>query len=142
MSEYDSLLYREHPTSANRPRMSRSARAAQFAPFAALEGLDAEIAERRRTTEERIELDAGEIEELNRRLSFFADHPTEEFALTYFVPDAHKVGGAYLTVRARLKRVDTVEGLLHLQDGTRIPINEIFKIETIPMTENTDKTEE
>ena len=32
---YDDMLNMPHPTSRQHPRMSRSARAAQFAPFAA-----------------------------------------------------------------------------------------------------------
>ncbi|MBP5384492.1 MAG: hypothetical protein J6Y57_05915 [Lachnospiraceae bacterium] len=45
MGKYDDIINLEHPTSAKHPRMSIENRAAQFAPFAALTGLDAAIEE-------------------------------------------------------------------------------------------------
>ena len=39
-NNYDDIINMEHPTSATHPRMDILARAAQFAPFAALTGLD------------------------------------------------------------------------------------------------------
>ena len=40
MGKYDDIIHFEHPTSAKHPRMDVMNRAAQFAPFAALTGLD------------------------------------------------------------------------------------------------------
>jgi hypothetical protein len=37
---YEDIINLEHPTSRRHPRMPRSERAAQFAPFAALTGFD------------------------------------------------------------------------------------------------------
>lgn len=54
---YDDMLNLPHPTSRRHSRMSRSDRAAQFAPFAALSGHGTAIAETARLTERRIELD-------------------------------------------------------------------------------------
>ena len=48
MNELEALYHREHPTSRKHPRMSRMARAAQFAPFSALVGLEDELEEKRR----------------------------------------------------------------------------------------------
>ena len=129
MREYDELLEREHPNPKLHARMSRTARAAQFAPFAALTGYEAELAERRRTTEDARELDATQIEELNRLLCYLADHPEVPFCVTYFVPDARKSGGKYCTCTAQLKRIDAIEGVLMLSDGKKIPLDKITKIE-------------
>lgn len=52
---YDDILYLPHHVSQTRPRMPRSDRAAQFAPFAALKGFDEEID---RTTEAEMADDA------------------------------------------------------------------------------------
>ena len=54
---YDDMLNMPHPTSRQHPRMSRSDRAAQFAPFADLSGHSAALVETARLTERRIELD-------------------------------------------------------------------------------------
>ena len=43
MKQYEDMLYLPHPTSKKYPRMSRRNRAAQFAPFSALAGLDTAI---------------------------------------------------------------------------------------------------
>lgn len=40
---YDDIIQLEHPVSKKHPRMSMMARAAQFAPFAALSGHEDEI---------------------------------------------------------------------------------------------------
>ena len=40
---YGDIINREYPEPVNHPRMSREARAAQFAPFAALTGYDREV---------------------------------------------------------------------------------------------------
>ena len=49
--DYADLLDLPHPTSQRHPRMSPLARAAQFAPFAALSGYEAMIAESARRAE-------------------------------------------------------------------------------------------
>lgn len=43
--KYDDIINMEHPTSTTHPRMDALSRAAQFAPFAALTGLDDAIEE-------------------------------------------------------------------------------------------------
>lgn len=129
MKEYDPLLYREPPTSKKHPRMSRMARAAQFAPFAALVGFEDELAERRRTTEDARELDIYESEEISRKLRYLSACPEKKFSLSWFVPDEKKSGGAYHTAEGYLARIDEIEGLLHFADGRTIPIEKIVKIE-------------
>lgn len=129
MTAYEDLIEREHPEPRNHARMPRSARAAQFAPFAALTGYDGALAERRRTTEDERYLDEAKIEELDRLLRYAAHHPSAELVLTFFVPDARKKGGSYRTLAGRLKRIDTIAGELTLVDGTKIPITKITNIE-------------
>lgn len=59
---YDDMYEMEHPTSRKHPRMPREARAAQFAPFAALTGYEAVLRETNRRTEEEVELAQGREE--------------------------------------------------------------------------------
>ena len=57
---YKDILYMPHPTSRKHPRMSMLDRAAQFSPFAALTGYDAQIQETARLTNTKIELSDDE----------------------------------------------------------------------------------
>lgn len=59
---YEEMYEMEHPTSRRHPRMPREARAAQFAPFAALTGYEAVLSEANRRTEEEVELAQGREE--------------------------------------------------------------------------------
>lgn len=127
---YDSILRLPHPTPVTRQRMSRMARAAQFAPFAALTGYDAAIGESARRTSARIERDEDTLAALDARVQLLAEvqGTQPEITVTRFVPDARKSGGAYVTVRGRCRRVDFGERLLHLTDGTRIPLEDIYAL--------------
>ena len=53
--KYDDIINLPHHESKKHPRMSKEARAAQFAPFAALTGYDAAIEETGRIHEENYE---------------------------------------------------------------------------------------
>ncbi len=59
---YEEMYEMEHPTSRRHPRMPREARAAQFAPFAALTGYEAVLLETNKRTEEEVELAQGREE--------------------------------------------------------------------------------
>ena len=62
---YDDIIHLPHPTSPKHPRMSLHDRAAQFAPFAALSGHSAALAETARLTGRRLELDEDVKAELD-----------------------------------------------------------------------------
>ena len=109
-------------------------RAAQFSPFAALTGFGGVIQETGRLTDRRVELGESDRAELERTLNFL-DSQEEEHPLvqvTYFLPDARKEGGSYVTVTGHLKRIDQVGGVLLLQEGSPIPIRDMLQIEAIP----------
>lgn len=119
------------------PRMSRKNRAAQFAPFAALNGYEAKVKEAARITEKRIELDdtLKEIisEKLNRLNSMIKLKPIVE--VTYFVPDTQKVGGKYLTKKSQLKRIDFINRFIKFIDNEKITIDEIINIKSELLSE-------
>ena len=127
---YEDISHLPHPTSKKHPPMSLEARAAQFSPFAALSGLGGVIQETGRLTDRRVELGESDRAELERTLNFLdlqeEEHPLVQ--VTYFLPDARKEGGAYVTVTGRLKRIDQAEGTLLLQEGMRIPIRDIRSV--------------
>ena len=129
--KYDDILRLPHPTSAKNPRMPVSERAAIFSPFAALSGHAGAIAETARLTDQRIDLDEDTRAELDRRQAVLLEHIAEqpEVTVTWFQPDERKDGGAYVTVTGRLKRIDPVERVMTLQDGTSIPLEDVVGLE-------------
>ena len=94
-------------------------RAAQFAPFSALTGLDEEMEETARLTDEDLELTEDQIAELDRILRQ-AIEEDREVAVTCFIPDEKKQGGSFQTITAQIKRSDPIEGLI-LKNGMSIP---------------------
>lgn len=134
---YDDIIDLPPPTSALHKRMPRIARAAQFAPFAAMVGHDLAIAEVARTTEERItpsEERIAELDEALRMLSYHIDsHPT--VSVTYFKADERKAGGAYLRAEGEFLGVDEHEGVIRLSGGVRIPIYDTVDIASALLSE-------
>lgn len=47
---------------------------------------------------------------------------------TYFKPDDRKDGGAYLTITGTVKKLDDYERLIVLQDGMKLPMDDILDI--------------
>lgn len=129
--EYDDIINLPRHISKTRPKMSAIDRAAQFSPFAALTGHNAAIEETARLTEERVELDEYMKAALNNKLQIIGAKLKEkpEVSITYFIPDEMKEGGSYITVTARIKKIDEYEGLLIMTNDIEIPIDEIIKIE-------------
>ena len=129
--KYDDMLRLPHHVSASRKPMAMTARAAQFAPFAALSGYDAEVQEAGRLTDRPIEPDEYEKEALNARLRLLARHFREEWvvSLVFFQPDERKAGGAYVTRTGTVKKLYETERLLTLTDGTVIPLDDLIALD-------------
>lgn len=128
--KYDDIINLPHHVSAKRPQMSRSARAAQFAPFAALVGLDDEMEETARLTDAKPELEEAEKEKINRVLLEIRNNPQKETVveLTFFRPDGRKDGGAIITRPCTVRRIDEIERQLILSDRSEIEFDNILSI--------------
>lgn len=128
---YDDIIDLPHPMSQKHPRMSMHDRAAQFSPFAALTGHGAAIAETERETAAWTDLEEDEREHLNRQLCILRDRLEErpEVAITYFVPDSRKAGGAYVTIRSVARKMDLTEQVIQMADRSRAPIAQMRSIE-------------
>ena len=131
-NKYDDIINLPHHVSKTRPQMSMLDRAAQFSPFAALTSYDAAIKETGRLTDEKIELDEDTKAALDMKQAYLIEMIDEqpEITIIYFLPDARKVGGAYVTVTGNLKRFDEYERLLILTNGKKIPMDDIADIES------------
>ena len=127
---YEDIINLPHHVSTKHPQMTRTARAAQFAPFAALTGYSDAIKETSRLTSKRIELDEELKIILNNKLQLILDNinETPEVSFTYFIYDNLKSGGEYVTITGIVKKIDIVNGYIFLTDKTKIPINEIINI--------------
>lgn len=128
MGRYDDIIGLPHHVSRTRTPMSMENRAAQFAPFAALTGHDAAIAETSRLTFEKPELSAEEHDKLSRRL-VYAIEKDATIRITYFQPDSLKQGGRYCQTEGRIKKIDEIDGLIILQDKQSIPLDCVISIE-------------
>ena len=142
---YDDIIDLPHHVSQRHPQMSMEARAAQFAPFAALSGYEDVVHETARLTDPRAVLaeDArAALDEALTALSALAPRQPQ-VTVRYFLPDARKKGGAYRTATGFCKRIDAAAGLLLLTNGTKIPLAEIWQLEydaTHPGTQTDTKT--
>ncbi|MBE5806440.1 MAG: hypothetical protein E7313_07055 [Clostridiales bacterium] len=130
-NNYDDIIDLPHYVSKKRHQMSREARSAQFAPFAALTGFDDAIKEKARLTEERIEIDDGLKEILSNKLMYIQENLNikPELTFTYFVLDSKKSGGKYVEKKSIVRKIDMIEQYVQFVDKTKISINEIISIE-------------
>ena len=129
-NSYDDIINLPHPVSKKHPQMPLRDRAAQFAPFAALTGHDAAIKETARLTDEKLELSEEVIAQLNEKINIIRNNIgiEQNVSITYFVPDAKKVGGSYVTCVGIVKKIDEYEHTIIMTDQTVIPIEQISDI--------------
>ena len=113
------------------PQMTQHGRAAQFSPFAALTGYDAEISETARLTNKRLKLSEDKKADLNERMQILLENVQDRplVTITYFISDERKTGGSYKSVSGSVRRVDEYELLIIFTDGTTIPMGDIYNIE-------------
>ena len=130
VDNYEDIINLPHHTSSKHVRMSTTARAAQFAPFAALTGFNDAINETSRLTCDRIEIDEDLKLLLNDRLQIILNNikAKPEVTFTYFVHDKNKNGGKYISITGNVSKIDMINGYVFLSNKEVIPINEIINI--------------
>lgn len=130
MSRYDDIIHLPHHVSKTRKPMPMINRAAQFAPFAALTGHDEAIAETARQTTPKQILSSDEQETLSKRLAYVIGHigKRPNLTFTYFIPDAQKEGGRYVSTTGILRAYDDLEKKIVLEDGTVVLVENIVSI--------------
>lgn len=120
------------------PHMSLYDRSAQFSSYKALSGYEDMISEEARTVDKKIELEGHALDLLNQKLELIADVIQDghnpDLSITYFVADEKKAGGKYVTVRGKIKAVDTAFGQIQLNssnkkvNGKKIDIDKVLAI--------------
>lgn len=127
---YDDIINMPHHVSKSHPQMPNLERAAQFSPFAALTGYEGAIEETARLTDDMRELSDSVREKLDRSLAELMQHPdpNSEVRITYFVPDARKAGGEYVTETVRIRRIDPNTREIVTSDKRRIAIDMILTL--------------
>ena len=109
---YADIIDLPHWKSQKRPHMGALERAAQFSPFAALTGYEDMIDEEAREVGAWEPLSETALEILNAKITRIAAaieegvHPVIRFE--YFIEDAAKDGGSYVSITERVRRIDTV----------------------------------
>ncbi|MCR5789919.1 MAG: hypothetical protein K6G83_08520 [Lachnospiraceae bacterium] len=131
--DYSDIINHPHYQSKTRPHMSLHDRAAQFAPFAALVGYDAEVKEAGKVYDERIFLCEDALDELDQKLAEIAEDIEEEprISVTWFVrtDGAQGDGGTFSCYEGSLKKIDGIGRKLVFTDGKEIPISAIEMID-------------
>ena len=128
---YDDIINLPHPVSKKHPQMPLTDRAAQFAPFAALTGYDAAIAETGRYTDQKKELSEEQKQIISEQLHDLQQHIRDDpvVSVVFFKEDERKAGGVYSTVTGILKKIDEYNERLVFSDGTAVPFSDMLRIE-------------
>lgn len=128
---YGDIIGLPHFEPKRHMRMSLYKRAAQFAPFAALTGYGEAVKEVARFTEKGIELTEDEADQMDRKLMLLLSRDAEKPDITfyYFKPDEKKAGGSFCSLTGKIKKIDPMKKELCLEDGQRIPLENILDME-------------
>ena len=130
MNKYQDILYLARPVSKVHQPMSKSNRAAQFSPFAALTGYEDAVQETARLTTNKITLSEDQIQIINSVLNEISQYlPHSPYVqITYFEPDKRKQGGSYQQIFGTIKKIDDVYGMVIMKGNIRIPVHQIVHI--------------
>ena len=133
MGKYDDILTLPRPVSKAHPPMPVAARAAQFAPFAALTGYGDVIDEASRDTEAERELTEDARERLREKLTLLRGRLKEkpEAEIEFFEPDVRRDGGRYIRMNGPVRSIDDIRGVIGMANGTEIPFEAVLEI-TLP----------
>ena len=130
-AQYEDIIHLPHPVSRRHPPMPLLNRVAQFSPFAALTGHEDAILEAERLTEAFPELGEDQKELLDQKLALLGESLKEqpEIEVIYFRPDEKKEGGACVSFRGRLKKIDAYSRKIYFTDGTALALDCLLSIQ-------------
>lgn len=132
MGKYDDIIDIQYPTPNTRKRMTMPERAAQFSAFAALTGYDEAIDETARLTDPKTMLSEDEQIEIGEKLKYLKKKIAEKplVRIVFFIPDALKSGGRYVTAEGEIRKIREFEKKILLSGGEEIAFDDILFIDT------------
>ena len=101
-----------------RAKMPKEARAKQFMPFSALNGLELALLEKETRYQQKIQLDGEEIEKINRALQKL--NVGSETSLVYFY------NGIYTPINGKITKLNDIKQYLEI-DGIRVYFDDILR---------------
>ena len=137
LKEYKDIIDLKRPLSKY-SKMSMHDRAAQFAPFSALDGYEDEIEEEARFTDSFNILNEESVMMINSKLVFLSDKlkSHSEVTVVYFIKDDKKDGGKYMIIKDIVKKIDDFRKVIVLNNGLEIPFVFIYDIDGDIFKEN------
>ena len=133
MGKYDDIINLPHHESKNHPRMSKTNRAAQFAPFAALVGFSESIRNSEEVLDSFIEISEDKKQEIEVLLEKIAanvkNNPIIE--VIYFEKKNKENKGKYITYKGKIKKFDEYERKIIFINRKTISIDNIYNIKEI-----------
>lgn len=131
IEEYEDIIGFPHYRSGKHLPMAEYARAAQFAPFAALTGYAEAIRETARQTEKRPDLDEDRLTELDAKLSALREllYLQPKVTITWFAEDGRKSGGSYRITEGTVKQIDAYGQRVVMTDGSVIAVGDIVGLD-------------
>ncbi len=129
LHEYGDILDQPRPASP-RKKMSMTDRGAQFSPFAALTGYEDAVEETARLTDRETVLTEESKALLDEKLRIIASYPEDlpEIAITHFVPDERKAGGAYRVTVGIIREISQTDACIVMMDRQKIPLEHVRDI--------------
>ena len=129
MKDYRNIITLPHPTSHKHKQMPLYERAAQFAPFAALAGFDAQIGEEARWVDSRPALSEEDLLRLNAAFAILMESDRRRTVrLVRFIPDETKAGGILAPLEGEVRRVDLTARRLIFRDKSEVALDDIFSL--------------
>ena len=81
-----------------------------------------------RVTENQIEVTDEIRNDINKKLSYIKQNPSQQVSITFFVKDVKKQGGKYETTTELVKKIDDIKNIIILNDGKVIRMEDIIEI--------------
>lgn len=132
INKYEDMISLPHYQSKNHKRMPLINRASQFAPFSALEGYQEAILNVSRLMTPKKMLDDDLKARLDLKMKILYNHLNDnyEIKITYFKKMNNDNEGFYYTLMGVIKRIDTQNKIILMNDSTEIKFEDIYDIDS------------